>query len=830
MADPDMLFYEIMWRIEGQGRRLPMPWWVQQYLRGWTDNYDSGLFPSKEAAFASNALYRYWNMIGVKDRQQECLIGQSGEMEPVYDQYALGFFLFDPASRRADYPQYPDFTGAVPALRQSWEANYLPLMHTSWDSALGWRVEQTALATTVAPDSLDFALARFRVTATRPGAPPVWLVLTVTPAGPTGFRRHDKARLAIGDQRLSFLRYRPADRLVEVNQIWGPLFDTAPQRFGCYGNGGVARAEFYLQVSPYEDLLSNATLNGYETATDFDGGYCQAAFAWDATDGFALDVRLPIGDFRSDADLAGLRAAPAATREAATRDYWRGKLDGSGLQATLPPQVAHLFDLFRVCRATLLTLCDGGAIHPGPTIYNSFWIRDSSVEGVACALAGDSDVAETQFGTHYTRPGIFHREAGTIGPVARAGFFGGEHEQNDREWDSNGQALWAFGRFDRIKGQAYAFGAGVLTPYVVEGARWLRDNRDPFGLLPSGWSAEHLGGSDHPHYWDDLWAIAGLWEAGQLANRLGAPQAGEIWRTYDDMRQATADSIRWVLDQQRAQGHWQTFIPTGPADIGRLDSTIIGAVAYFHPCRLHLGTKLGADIDLAARLTLDTIWSNFMQEGGFRHDAAWHAFGPYLTLQLAHAFLFTGDIDRMDQCLLWAVGRAGYATLHAPGAVSAWQVVQGAWNEQHCYPVAREFAERPNDWWYMGDIPHGWAAAEMTTLLRDILLFEADEDADPHMYVAAGVPPHWLAGDQGLVVRDAATLFGVTFGYTLKHDATARHIDIDIDQPLPPHVRMVHPCRLGPVRAATADGTPLHVTGQDVAIPGGARHIEITYG
>jgi hypothetical protein len=98
------------------------------------------------------------------------------------------------------------------------------------------------------------------------------------------------------------------------------------------------------------------------------------------------------------------------------------------------------------------------------------------------------------------------------------------------------------------------------------------------------------------------------------------------------------------------------------------------------------------------------------------------------------------------------------------------------------------------------------------------------------MYVAAGVPPHWLAGDQGLVVRDAATLFGVTFGYTLKHDATARHIDIDIDQPLPPHVRMVHPCRLGPVRAATADGTPLHVTGQDVAIPGGARHIEITYG
>src|SRR5438045_2484551 len=101
-----------------------------------------------------------------------------------------------------------------------------------------------------------------------------------------------------------------------------------------------------------------------------------------------------------------------------------------------------------------------------------------------------------------TRPDIFHREAGTIGPVQRAGFFGGEHEQNDREWDSNGEPLWAFGRFDRIMGRQYAFGAGVFTPYILEGARWIRDNRSPFGLLPSGWSAEHLGGADQPHYWD----------------------------------------------------------------------------------------------------------------------------------------------------------------------------------------------------------------------------------------------------------------------------------------------------------------------------------------
>src|SRR5215468_3442686 len=78
---------------------------------------------------------------------------------------------------------------------------------------------------------------------------------------------------------------------------------------------------------------------------------------------------------------------------------------------------------------------------------------------------------------------------------------------------------------------------------------------------------------------------------------------------------AVAGSIRWVLGQQAAQGQWQTFVPTGPADVGRLDSTIIGALCYFHPLRLYHGAKLGADIDQAFRLTLETIWARFVTGG-----------------------------------------------------------------------------------------------------------------------------------------------------------------------------------------------------------------------
>jgi hypothetical protein len=309
--------------------------------------------------------------------------------------------------------------------------------------------------------------------------------------------------------------------------------------------------------------------------------------------------------------------------------YLRGlqqpKLDGSGLQAVMPPVVAHLFDPFRSCRADLLILADQGALHPGPTIYDSFWIRDSSVEAIACALAGDYGLASTQLGQYH------------------------------------------------------------------------------LSVFNTGFRA------------------------------IGAAEVAELWAAFDCLKAATAGSIRWVLGEERARGLWETFVPTGPGDVGRLDSTMVGALCYFHPTRSYHGAKLGADVDAAFRFTLETIWSHFVR-GGFRHDAAWHAYGPNLTLQLAHAFLLLGDLDRMDAGLGWSVGNAAFARIgREDSGVQEWQPVSGAWNEQHAYPIASGLTEIPDRWWYLGDLPHGWAAAECNLLLRDMLFFEAGEDADPHL-------------------------------------------------------------------------------------------------
>jgi hypothetical protein len=244
-----------------------------------------------------------------------------------------------------------------------------------------------------------------------------------------------------------------------------------------------------------------------------------------------------------------------------------------------------------------------------------------------------------------------------------------------------------------------------------------------------------------------------------------------------------------------------------------------------------MGKKLGDDIDRAFRMTLETIWSHFI-DGGLRHDSAWHCYGPYLTLQLAHALLFVGQIDRMDMLLAWSVGNAGYARiLRASGAPGDfWDVVLGVWNEQHCYPIAKDFAEIPTSWWYMGDIPHGWACAELIMLLRDILFFEAAEDSDPHIYLAPGVLPHWLPDTGSIGVTAAPTIFGGPFGYQLTHQAPICQVTITISETPPGNPWYVYACCFGNVLSATADAGNVHITGRDVRLPPGTTSATIRYG
>jgi hypothetical protein len=104
----------------------------------------------------------------------------------------------------------------------------------------------------------------------------------------------------------------------------------------------------------------------------------------------------------------------------------------------------HLWHLYLVCRATLPVLSDDGEILPGQRIYNSLWIRDSAVEGIACALAGTRGARDLQFSEHYLRPGVFRTDGRHLGPngqMSAFGFTDEEHDEHGEEWDASGQAL-----------------------------------------------------------------------------------------------------------------------------------------------------------------------------------------------------------------------------------------------------------------------------------------------------------------------------------------------------------------------------------------------------
>ncbi len=830
----EWIFYELMWRAHTQNAEYPLPWWVQMYFRRWTDAFDGGLFTSKEGAFASNGNYRYWNMVGVKDHHQESLVGQCGEIEPVYDKYCMSFFLFDPATKTLWFPQNPD-SGL---LKQNFKDNYLPVLETTWESNAGIDVKQSVSAHVVGSNQKSAVLSHFQIN--RKGGPrgKLWFCLAILPFGPTGFQRHDRAGRGQIDKLLSHLEFQNNNHLKINQNVFGPVFQTLPQHFGVYGNGSTwDEPNHYIIHGPFDDLKNNASLNGSNIAIDNIAGLCTGAFAWEmdlTSSGSAtheFDVRLPMDDFLSSSDFNALKTLSRTTLQQNNESFWKNKLDQDGLQADMTPIVDHLFDLHRICRANLLILSDQGQIHPGPTIYDDFWIRDSSIEGIAAALAGDKNLAHRQYHQHY--PNKFNLQHDWIGPCSTYGFFGGDHEKHDREWDSNGQVLWAIGKFDRI--QSNTFGAGMFYPYIIKGARWLRDNRSVYGLLHSGWSAEHVGDKNKPHYWDDFWGIAGLYEAARLAERMNAPEKNEIWSIYDSLKTATADSIRWVLREQRNRGEWRTYIPTGPGDVKRDDSTMIGTLAYFHPCRLYMNTKLGHDIDYAARMTLETIWHSFVHNGGFYHESAWNCFGPYLTLQLAHAFLLIGDTVRMDACLKWTVDSAAYTKVTRSFSTGEmYEVVQGAWNEQHCHPIEEDFRSFPaREWWYMGDIPHGWACAEFMMLMRNILFIEADEDQNGKIFIAPGIMPHWLeSGNRTITMKQAPTIFGGTFGYTLTHSSQTNNIRIRIQEFPTQDVGYIYRCPFGSrIKKAFIERSNnlAVIDGMHVYLPPGTPNVSITY-
>ena len=71
---------------------------------------------------------------------------------------------------------------------------------------------------------------------------------------------------------------------------------------------------------------------------------------------------------------------------------------------------------------------------------------------------------------------------------------------------------------------------------ISRGADWITRKRTSStkdvlhaGLLPAGFSAEHLGNNDF-YYWDDFWGVAGYEAAAALFETAGMAEQARSWR------------------------------------------------------------------------------------------------------------------------------------------------------------------------------------------------------------------------------------------------------------------------------------------------------------
>jgi len=385
----------------------------------------------------------------------------------------------------------------------------------------------------------------------------------------------------------------------------------------------------------------------------------------------------------------------------AARLAWQNSIQGAcSLQIPDP----HFRFLYEAAIHTMV-LHSPKEVYPGPYIYRRFWFRDAAFILNAMLSAGIAERVRRAldcFRFRQTPQGYFLSQEG--------------------EWDSNGEALWIMRRYCEMTGNVPP---KEWKESIYKAGKWIYKKRlsgkvlSPHaGLLPSGFSAEHLGPNDF-YYWDDFWAVAGLKAAAFLCV---AYKDNDGAVNFERESRAFLESI----DQSLKKTSDRLKRPAMPASpYRRLDSGAIGSLVAGYPLRVF------EQNDPRILDTADFLIKNCLVDGGFFHDMTHSGINPYLTLHLAQALLRAGDSRYFG--LVTAV-----AGLASP---------TGQWPES-IHPRTGGGC--------MGDGQHVWAAAEWVMMIRNCFVREEDN----RLILCSGIPRIWLEEGQPISFGPAPTSFG----------------------------------------------------------------------
>lgn len=370
-----------------------------------------------------------------------------------------------------------------------------------------------------------------------------------------------------------------------------------------------------------------------------------------------------------------------------TEATWKNAIEGLATLRIGDERMQFLYD----AAVRTMVLLSADELVPGPYTYRRFWFRD------ACLML---------------HPML---AIGMIGTAARvmAGFparqnLSGYFLSQEGEWDSNGQVLWIAAKSWELTGVGPD---PEMDRSLRKAVTWLERKRDredapkgTKGLLPAGFSAEHLGPNDY-YYWDNYWAWAGSRAIARMWRSLGQdPPADAASALSIEIARCMGESITSIPNARSKGG-----IPAAPGR--RMDAGAIGSMVADYPLQLY------PPGDRRILATADFLTDNCFHQGGFFQEMIHSGINAYLTLDLAQTRLRAGD-----PCYADLIRRV--ADLASP---------TGQWPEAiHPHTLGG----------CMGDGQHGWAAAEWVMMIRNCFVREEDD----HLILGSGILDEWHNG------------------------------------------------------------------------------------
>ncbi|MBU1076777.1 MAG: hypothetical protein KKH98_05750 [Spirochaetes bacterium] len=379
-------------------------------------------------------------------------------------------------------------------------------------------------------------------------------------------------------------------------------------------------------------------------------------------------------------------------------------------------------EAFESFKNNILILVDKEAIPPGPFTYHNMWFRDAAYSITSLLKLGFFSDVKRILKAYFKRQ-------------QKDGYFLSQHG----EWDANGQVLWTIMQYCRFTDDLEF--ADHHYQSLLKAVLWVFRQRQKtkknksdlhYGLLPSGFSAEHFGPSNY-YYWDNYWSYAGIRDFISISKIL-KKKTESIEKENEEYKNDIERSIKKFQKINASE-----YIPSSP--YRKKDSSIIGSVAALYPLQV-----MDPDREDVTN-TLKIIRKNFMQKGAFFHKLLHSGYNVYLTAQVAQCYLMRGSTMALP-LLDWILDHA---------------------TDTYTFPEAIHPETKGG---CMGDGHHGWAISELIHLMRNMIFYEKDDS----LIFFPVIPHHWLDMGSRLELKNAYSHFGK---FHLSLAASSQFIEFD---------------------------------------------------